>query len=109
MHGATDGTAGVEMQCEIWTRITAIRPTIDLGLIGADCGGDGLFGGSEIGPRGSGGDVALAIQALAELIVGTAYVFVEGVAAASFVAGEVVAIAGARSTVGVTRLRISRG
>jgi hypothetical protein len=76
-------------------------------LIGADCGGDGLFGGSEIGPRGSGGDVALAIQALAELIVGTAYVFVEGVAAASFVAGEVVAIAGARSTVGVTRLRIS--
>jgi hypothetical protein len=36
-------------------------------------------------------------------------VFVEGVAAASFVAGEVVAIAGARSTVRVTRLRISRG
>jgi hypothetical protein len=48
--------------------------------------GDGFFGGVEIGPGGSGGDVALAFKAFAKLCVGAADVLVQRVAAALFVA-----------------------
>jgi hypothetical protein len=82
-----------EMQGEVGARIAAIVPAINLGLICTERGGNGFFGGGAIGPGGSGGDVALAFEALTEFVVGAADVFVERVAAALFVASEIVAIA----------------
>jgi hypothetical protein len=88
-----DGVACVEMQRKVGARIATVVPTIDLRLVCAEGGGDGFFGGVAIRPGGSGGDVTLAFEALAEFVVGAADVFVESVAAALFVAGEIVAIA----------------
>jgi hypothetical protein len=55
--------------------------------------GDSFFRGVEIGPRGSSGNIALAFEAFAKLRVTAADVLVKRVAAALFVAGEIVAIA----------------
>jgi hypothetical protein len=55
--------------------------------------GDGFFRGVEISPRGSRGNIALAFEAFAKLRVTAADVLVERVAAALFVAGQIVAIA----------------
>jgi hypothetical protein len=106
-HGAADGVACVEVEREVGAWIAAIIPAIDFGLVCAEGGGDGFFGGGAIGPGGGGGDVALAFKAFAELVVGAADVFVECVAAALFVASEVVAIAGSVAIVGTTWLRVS--
>lgn len=93
MHGAANRAASVKVQREIRTRKTALVPAIHLLLISTQSSGDGFFGGGAIGPSGSGGDVALAIEAFAKLGVGAADVFVERVATALFVAPEIVAIA----------------
>jgi hypothetical protein len=90
---AADGVACIEMQREVGARISAVVPAIDLGLVCAEGGGDGFFGGVAIRPGGSGGDVTLAFEALAEFIVGAADVLVESMTAALFVSGEIVAIA----------------
>lgn len=92
-HGAADGVARVKMQREIRTGVAALGPAIDLFVICAEDCGDGFFGGREVRPRRSSGDVAFAIEAFAKLVVGAADVLVECVAAAVFVATEVVAIA----------------
>jgi hypothetical protein len=81
------------MQREIWTRIGALVPSINLLLICMDGRGDGFFRGVEIGPRRSCRNIALAFKAFAKLRVGAADVLVERVAAALFVAGEIVEIA----------------
>jgi len=82
----------VKMQREICARITAFVPAIDFDLVGAESGGNGLFSGSKIGPCRSGRDVAFALEALAELIVGAADMLVESVAAALFIACQIVKI-----------------
>jgi hypothetical protein len=93
MHGTTDWTARIEMQREICARIAAFVPTIDLLLICMNRRGDGFFRGVEIRPRRSGGNIPLAFKAFAKLCVGAADMLVERVAAAPFVASEIVAIA----------------
>jgi hypothetical protein len=92
-HGAPDRTACVEVQREICARIAAFVPAIDFSLVCTESGGNGFFGGIEVGPSGSGGDISFAIKAFAKLIVGAADVLVERVATALFVACEIVAIA----------------
>src|SRR5579862_5636642 len=96
------------MQGQIGPRVTAIVPAIDFRLVRAEGGGDGFFGGGKIGPGGGGGDITLAVETFAELVVGAADVLVERVAAALFVAAEVVAIARRGVTVGTARLCIPR-
>jgi hypothetical protein len=92
-HGAADGAACVEVQREVSAGIAAFVPAIDFGLVCAEGGNYGFFGGGLIGPGGGGGDVALAVETFAELVVGAADVFIERVAAALLVAGEIVAMA----------------
>ena len=92
MHRAANRAASVKVKREVGARVTAFIPAIDFILICAHSGGDGFFRGGAIGPRRSGGNVALAVEAFAKLCVGAANVFVERVAAALFVATKIVAI-----------------
>ena len=93
MHGAANRAASVKVKREVGARKTAIVPAIDLVLISTQSSGNRFFGSGAISPRRSGGNVALAVETLAELVVGAADVLVERVATALFVAREVVAIA----------------
>lgn len=99
--------ACVEMQGEIRTRVAAFIPTIDFALVGANGSSDGFFSCVQIGPCGGGGDIAFAIETFAKLRVGAADVLVEGVAAALFVAREIVAIASVGASFGIAWLRVS--
>ena len=110
VHGAADGVTGVEVKSEIRARVATFVPAVDFRLVRPKSGSDGFFCGGEIGPGRSGGDITLAIETLAELIVAAADVLVERVTAALFVAREIVAIASGGASVGAVRLglRISR-
>ena len=92
-HGATDGVACVEVECEIGARIAAIIPAINFGPVCAESGGNGFFGCGTIGPAGGGGDIALAFEAFAKFVVGAADVFIERVTTALLVACEIITIA----------------
>jgi hypothetical protein len=83
---AADSATSVEVQSEVGAWIPSINPAIDLGAIGAQCGGNGLFGRGAIGPGGGCGDVAFTTEAFAKLVVGAANMLLQGVAAALFVA-----------------------
>jgi hypothetical protein len=91
-HGAADAVACIEVQGEIGSRITALVPSIDFALVCAKRSGDSFFRGGAIGPRRSGGNIALALKAFVEFVVGAADVLVESVTAALFIACEVIAI-----------------
>ena len=117
MHGAANRAASVEVQREIRTRKTTRVPAIDPILIATQRSGNRFFGSGAIRPSGSGGNVALAVEAFAKFFVGTADVFVERVSAALLVAAEIIAIARAglpcciafvSATVRGSRLRVSR-
>lgn len=93
MHGAANRAASVEMQREVGARETALVPAINFALARTESCGNGFFRGGAIGPSGGSGNVALAVEAFAQLVVGAADVFVERMAAALFIAAEIVAIA----------------
>jgi hypothetical protein len=96
MHGAANRAASVKVKREVGARKSALVPSIYFILICVESGGDSFFRGGAIRPSGSGGNVALTIEPLAEFFVSAPNVFVECVPAALFVAAKVVAIARAR-------------
>ncbi len=99
--------ACVEVQREVSSGITAFVPAINLALVRTQSCGDRFFGGVKVGPGGSSGDVALVIEAFAQLVVGAADVLVQRMAAALFVASEIVAIAGGGTIFAIARLRVA--
>ncbi len=88
-QGAAERAIAVIVDYEIGMTSRAAQPTIDALAILLERDAYGGFSGGAIGPGGGGADIALAAKTLAQLVVGTADVFAQGVAAGGFVLGEI--------------------
>jgi hypothetical protein len=91
-QASADDLTRVEVQRKVRPRIATSHPAIDFFSVGPQCGGHSAFGRGTIRPRGSRRNVAFAIEAFAKFGIGSGHMFVECVAAALFVASQVIAV-----------------
>jgi len=87
LYGTPNRTRGVAVviEDEVGAVAGAIKPAVDAILILPNGCADRLLGGGQVGPGGRSGDIAFAFEALAKLIVSSADMFFQGVAAGGFV------------------------
>ena len=95
-HAAADGLHAVVVEHQVGVPAGTMQPTIDPLVIFMNGSGDGHFGGGAIGVGGIRGD-RLAVEALSQLCVSFPDMALEGMAALSLIAVEVVASRGLES------------
>ena len=97
-HAAADGLRAVVVEHQVGVPAGTMQPTIDPLAIFMNGSGDGHFGGGAIGVGGIRGD-RLAIETFPQLSIGFPNMALEGMAALSLIACEVVASRGLQSYV----------
>src|ERR1700761_7397923 len=89
-HASADHTAGVEMQRQVWTSVSALFPSLDSILFPTQRFSHHLFRSLAIRPCGGRRYVSLPLQPFPQLCIGTPHMFVQGVPATLLVAFQIV-------------------